>query len=226
MLVRKIGKLIFSILPRKYKNMILFFREYSYEQQRKKDILNRNKQKIGSFLGSDKPIFLELGASGRKIENWITIGREKEEDIRHDLLEPLPFPDNSVSQMYASHVLEHFSYGELMRLLLECYRTLKPGAIFKIEVPNARIFLDAYIKPDEFDVNTYCLEKRYLHFHSRIDYVNYIAYMGKNHHMMFDEENFPKILSATGFRNIKARTFDHELDIDKRKNSIYFECTK
>src|SRR5438105_11819971 len=37
----------------------------------------------------------------------------------HDLTKPLPFGDNSVAAIYASHVLEHLYLADAQKLLLE-----------------------------------------------------------------------------------------------------------
>lgn len=49
----------------------------------------------------------------------------------------LPYADNSVDEVYASHVLEHFSFRETAAVLAEWARVLKPGGIMRISVPDA-----------------------------------------------------------------------------------------
>jgi predicted SAM-dependent methyltransferase len=57
------------------------------------------------------------------------------------------FADNTFSQVYASHVLEHFDYtGSLMAALKEWIRVMTPGGTLYVSVPDldvlARLFLD------------------------------------------------------------------------------------
>lgn len=54
-------------------------------------------------------------------------------DIDHD---PLPFPDESVNAVLASHVVEHLAHVE--RLFGEVHRVLKVGGIFEVYVPYGR----------------------------------------------------------------------------------------
>lgn len=62
---------------------------------------------------------------------------------------------------------------------------------------------------------------------SRIDYVNYIAYMDGHHKYMFDEQNLIVILENKGFRNVRLRNFDPSLDLKERDfESIYAEAQK
>ena len=63
----------------------------------------------------------------------------------HDLSKPLPFPDNSVSAIYASHVLEHLYRNQAMALLSECKRVLKPGGVLRLVVPDLHALVVEYL---------------------------------------------------------------------------------
>jgi predicted O-linked N-acetylglucosamine transferase (SPINDLY family)/glycosyltransferase involved in cell wall biosynthesis/predicted SAM-dependent methyltransferase len=188
----------------------------------------KNKNAIESLFQSGKPIKLELGASEKRMEGWTTIDLDPRSDLCLDLSQPLPFPDNCVEQIYSSHLLEHFSYPcPMVNLLSECYRVLQPGGVFKVAVPNARIYIEAYGKPESFDAQEYCLYKPAFHYHSKIDFINYIAYMDGHHRFLFDEENLPKIIANAGFEDVRLRSFETGLDLEERKHeSIYVEGTK
>src|SRR5690349_6441903 len=47
--------------------------------------------------------------------------------VIHDLRKPLPFPGNSASAVYSSHVLEHMYFADGQHLIRECFRVLKEG---------------------------------------------------------------------------------------------------
>ncbi len=187
----------------------------------------KNKQVIYSLLQSGDEIKLELGAGKRKMQGWTTIDMEDSCDIFLDLRSPIPFPDNSVDTIYSSHLLEHFYYSDLVDFLAECYRILKKDGSFKVAVPNAKIYLDAYLNKAELDIDYYFRYKPAFNYNSKIDYVNYIAYMNRGHHYMFDEENLPIILANTGFSKVRLREFEPSLDKEKRHyESIYAEGIK
>ena len=57
------------------------------------------------------------------------------------------FSDDTFDQLYASHVLEHFDYlNELVNVLKEWRRVLKPGGLLHVSVPDldvlSRLFAD------------------------------------------------------------------------------------
>ncbi len=56
--------------------------------------------------------------------------------IKHDITEPFPLPDNSVDSFQAEDVFEHIAYDHLLSIINEIYRVLKPGAIFRLSLPD------------------------------------------------------------------------------------------
>lgn len=63
----------------------------------------------------------------------------------HDVRRPLPFPDNSIAAIYASHLLEHLYLDEAVRLLRECYRVLSHGGFLRVVVPDVRAIVTDYL---------------------------------------------------------------------------------
>lgn len=166
---------------------------------------------------------IELGSGGRKREGWVGVDKAENADLRCDLeTDCLPFADASVDEIYSSHFLEHFYHKDLAgHVLPECLRVLKPGGVFSAAVPDASIYVRAY------NANMPCPEvisiyKKAYFWHSPIDALNYIAYMGGQHRHMFDRENLVALLEACGFADVRGREFDPEMDIPARKaQSIY-----
>lgn len=56
--------------------------------------------------------------------------------IAHNLLQGIPYPDETFDVVYHSHVLEHFSKNDGLNFLLECQRVIKPGGIIRIAIPD------------------------------------------------------------------------------------------
>jgi predicted SAM-dependent methyltransferase len=189
--------------------------------------LHSSRIQISRLLRSRKKIFIEIGAGDKKGENgWLTIDVTSACDIYWDLRKGIPFPDNSVSKIYSSHFFEHLSYKEGQILLDDCIRVLIPGGLFSICVPNARMYIQAYLAP-ETSKYTFSYYQPAYNCTTKIDYVNYIAYMDGHHKYMFDEENLMHILRQKGFRNVRLRKFDPDLDLKQRDfESIYAEAEK
>ena len=54
-------------------------------------------------------------------------------DLIHDLNSGIPFPENTIEEIYASHFMEHVS--NIYFMLDECYRVLKNNGLLEIIVP-------------------------------------------------------------------------------------------
>jgi len=186
-----------------------------------------SKRYIRRLLQEKKEIYLEVGAGKKKGENgWITVDVSEICDIYWDLRNGLPFPDESIAKIYSSHFLEHLSFGDGQKFLDECLRVLVPEGSFSICVPNARIYIEAFLNSDTLDEVYFSWKPAYNNT-TKIDYINYIAYMNGQHNYMFDEDNLIYILQSKGFKNARLREFEPNLDLKIRDfHSIYAEAQK
>lgn len=61
-----------------------------------------------------------------------------------NLLDPLPFDDNTFDGVLLSHVLEHFNCQDAVKILEECKRILHHGGVVVASVPDASYFRRVY----------------------------------------------------------------------------------
>lgn len=188
----------------------------------------QTRRRVRGLITSGNPLYLELGAGDKKgVNGWQTVDVTKKCDLFWDLRKQLPLPSESVSKIYSSHFFEHLSFQETQKLLDECRRILIPGGVISVCVPNARLWIDAYLAPQEPDPSFYYAYTPAYHKTTRMDCLNYIAYMDGQHKYMFDKDNLPAVLSINGFKNARIREFDPALDMAERlTTSIYAEAEK
>ena len=172
-------------------------------------------------------IKLELGSGSKRGSNgWITVDKGSGADIFFDLRNRMPLNDNSVDKIYSSHLLEHIPFNELISFLQECKRVLKPNGEFSVCVPNAKLYINSYLNDKMFIDSSkgedfVCFEN-FPETLSKLDQVNYMAYMGDQHKYMFDEENLINTLFKAGFKTARLRKYDEDLDLKMRDfESIY-----
>ncbi len=148
-------------------------------------------------------------------------------DISHDLRKGIPLSDDSVDVIYTSHLLEHLPYQQLIKFTSECRRVLKRDGLFSVCVPNFEYYISAYIKKTNFRSRDEMFEPAVVDTDSFMDQINYVAYMDGHHHYMFDEENLVNTLKKSGFRDVRMRSFDPEVDLKERDyESIYAVAVK
>ena len=185
---------------------------------------NKTKGKVKTILKEKKPIWLEIGAGDIKGRNgWISMDINPACDLVWDLRKGIPFPDKTIAKIYSSHLFEHLAFSDIESLLIESRRALVPGGLFLICVPNARLYIEAYINKDQkFWASIPKPHKPAYNNTTSIDMVNYMAYMGDEHKYMFDEENLLFILKKNGFQNVRTRPFDSTIDKKERDfESLY-----
>ncbi|HLA39753.1 MAG TPA: methyltransferase domain-containing protein, partial [Candidatus Glassbacteria bacterium] len=113
-------------------------------------------------------------------------------------VETLPFADGSVESLLASHIIEHFSYREIDRVLAEWHRVLRRGGELLIITPNF-----AYIAHGYVDGWMQYTEARNRMFGGQ-------DYTGNYHYTMFDSAAMSAVMTETGFKNVKDVTSHYE----------------
>lgn len=78
---------------------------------------------------------LNLGCGPQRIEGWVNVDSspDEEPDVVADVC-ALPFEDESVDEIYASHILEHIPHD--VPVLEEWHRVLAPGGTICVIVPD------------------------------------------------------------------------------------------
>ena len=91
-------------------------------------------------------IKLHLGGGKRHLKGYVHIDSADYPhiDYRHDVRALPMFEDNSVSLIYASHLLEYFDRFEVQRILREWYRVLISGGILRLAVPDFEALTEVY----------------------------------------------------------------------------------
>ncbi len=126
-------------------------------------MLSHKKVPADIFVGKR---ILDIGCGRNKLKGAIGLDHNAYDgvDIVADLEGPLPIPDADYDLVFANQVLEHVR--DLVALIREVHRVLKPGGVFLVHVPYFRSSW-AHIDPthvrsftinsmDYFVKNTYC----------------------------------------------------------------------
>lgn len=84
---------------------------------------------------------LNLGCGDKILEGFVNVDvvesrAGKTPDVLCDLHALTPFEDNSADEIMAIHVVEHFWRWEVVDILKEWLRVLKPGGKMILECPN------------------------------------------------------------------------------------------
>jgi len=91
-------------------------------------------------------IKINMGCGWRDFgKDWIHIDGGDYSHLNSKDIFNLPYEDNSVDLIYASHVIEYFNREEVKDVLNEWIRVLKPNGKLRLAVPNFEEMVTLYL---------------------------------------------------------------------------------
>jgi len=103
-------------------------------------------------VDSPDPLRLDLGAGLEPVDGFISVDRKNGHEVY-----PLNVPDDSVDEIRASHVLEHFSHTQVMEVVQHWVSKLKPGGRLRIAVPDFEWISREYLAGKPVNVQGYLM---------------------------------------------------------------------
>ena len=91
---------------------------------------------------------LHIGGEQKK-EGWKILNIQKKPDVDFigDITDLGQFEDNSIEEIYASHVVEHVAQKKVEKTLKGIHRVLKESGKFYVSVPDMDILCKIYLDP-------------------------------------------------------------------------------
>lgn len=149
---------------------------------------------------------LNIGAGGVPLNGYDNLDIKSGTDCTK-----LSHADNSVDEIYASHVLEHWPYEKTAEVLLEWVRALKPGGRLRVSVPDFDLLVKAYSQGTTLNVEGILLG-------GHVDADDY-------HKAIFTRDKLAKLMRLAGLKRIARWTPEHE-DCSKLPISLNLEGYK
>ena len=147
---------------------------------------------------------INMGCGWRNFgSDWVHIDGGKYDHLDYHDICVLPFENDSVDIIYASHVIEYFNRTELAEMLDEWKRVLKPGAILRVAVPDFEALAKLYVAENDFTLD------------NLVGPLFGQMPMGKQtiyHRTVYDFVSLKKVLLESGFHGIRKfewRDTDH-----------------
>jgi SAM-dependent methyltransferase len=158
--------------------------------------------------------------------------------IVHDVRKGLPFEDQSVDFIYTSHLIEHLKVTDAVKLLLECLRVLKSGALIRVVTPDLELFAKRYInKNKQKQMNG--VEGDSLPIDEFLEVLNsndcratLRKLFDPPHRHIYDQFSLKALLKSCGFVDIFKRDFrqgempDIEFLDNRPEESLYMEARR
>jgi len=134
---------------------------------------------------------LHLGCGKRDFgSEWVHIDQSEFSHVVHQDVTNLPFEDDSCDLIYASHLLEYFDGVEVLKVLDEWNRVLKPGGVLRIAVPDFEAMSTLYNSGKNLDLFLGPL-------YGKMGVTSFY------HKMVYDYRSLKRLLESAEFSNIK-----------------------
>lgn len=158
-----------------------------------------------------EPIRLNIGCGDVPIPGYINIDKHvASADKIMDALD-LEYSDNTIDEIYSSHLLEHFGKREVPKALKEWYRVLKFGGKLSLNLPNLEWCLKNWLAKPENEKWGIFLDMIY----------GLQTNDGEYHKTGFTKARLETLLKEAGFRNISIQ--DH---VSHAQGCFKIECVK
>jgi predicted SAM-dependent methyltransferase len=91
---------------------------------------------------------LNLGAGTHRPPGYHTVDLHHADTVMSVAEFPWPWADATVTEILASHLLEHLDRHTGVGFLAECWRVLVPGGVLRLAVPDFDVFADCIVTRD------------------------------------------------------------------------------
>ena len=145
-------------------------------------------------------IKINMGCGWRNFGNdWIHIDGGDYKHLNHNNICELPYENNTVDLIYASHVIEYFDRNEVEVLLKEWKRVLKNKGVLRISVPNFAVLSDLYKS------GILKLEGLLGPLYGKMNMAENSIY----HKTVYDFDSLKNVLNKCGFKNVDFYDWRH-----------------
>jgi len=139
---------------------------------------------------------LHVGCGKNYFKEWINADIDPRTDLIVFLQKRLPFRNLFLSRIYSEHVFEHVSYASGVSFLKEARRTLQPGGVLRIAMPDLDDLIDGYQQNwRRFDWVNW---PAFSFIQTKAEMIN-IAFRWWGHKHLYNKEELARALSAAGF---------------------------
>lgn len=169
---------------------------------------------------------INLGSGYKKIDGYLNVDHDPlvNADFTVDFeYDPLPFPDNSIENIIAHHVLEHIGEN-FLNLMKEIYRVCKPDAMLDIKFPHYRSDIQ-HMDPTHkrtLTVDQFLLfSKKYNQWH--IEQFGSSSGFGLKLDVDFEVIRYKNNATPKWEERFKTMTEEQIQEVSENFNNVYFE---
>lgn len=154
-----------------------------------------------------EPLRVEIGPGVRPTPGYVHIDADRlARHLEHVVTTwDLPFPDESIDEILAVHVLEHVPPRLLCQTLCEWHRALVPGGTLRVHVPDSAALMRAYLAAPVDEKWGLIGAILGMYANASVRKPEELA-EPPDHHTLFDESLLRSVLLEAGFIGLRNRS--------------------
>ena len=168
----------------------------------------RQRKLAGIYLTEHKLTKLNIGAGAQVRPGWLNTDLVPADAAVFPMNAAVPFPfdDETFDYVSSAHMIEHIVLGDGVRMLIECFRVLKPGGRIRIATLDLGRLLTLYL-PDLNDIQKKYLDWTVQEFMPEIHGTHPTLalnsrYHNSGHKFIYDEQVLGNVIKNAGFENL------------------------
>ena len=103
-------------------------------------------------MTTDMQLRLNLGGGDVEVEGFTNVDRQHGQEAY-----PLAYGEETIAEIRASHLLEHFPYGQVQEVLKHWVSRLYPSGLLRIAVPDFRWIAERFLANEPINVQGYTM---------------------------------------------------------------------
>ncbi|MCK5241118.1 methyltransferase domain-containing protein [bacterium] len=180
------------------------------------------KRRINKTLNKHDKRCISLGSGVNVPDGWIGFDRYKSgrNVFPVNLLFRFPLQSNSVHELLAEHILEHFFYDDVFRFLEECHRVLIPRGKLRVVCPDALNLANLILEEEKAEKQEDVLMDAKIHCwpHDGLLWartINRLSHQWGEHKSLLSAKMIKQILEKTGFAKIALLKVNETVHFEK-----------
>jgi predicted SAM-dependent methyltransferase len=189
---------------------------------------------VSNYLSINKSHKLQIGSGRNHLSGWLNTDLFviNSGDTFLDVKEKFPFENASFDYIFTEHQIEHISYIDAKKMLLECFRVMKPTGKIRIATPDLEFFISLYQSsksPEQIEYINWVMDS-YIRtgFHKAVGYIpprdcyleSFVIndiFVNYEHQFIYDFQTLELLLKEVGFDNVQKHEVGKSTDINLQK---------
>lgn len=151
-------------------------------------------------MGKGDIVKIHLGCGKKVMSGWENLDITEEPGvIKCNIIESIPYPDNSADFIYHEHVIEHFNLKECEKVFGHTRRVLKTSGVLRVATIDMDYLVTRYLSDwkNQFWLQT----SEYSYVATRAEMMN-MCFNAWGHQYLYNEEELIRRVVSFGFKDV------------------------